>query len=1361
MSLTANSTGKLLGTAAIAPGGPTDTTTVLLMHCDGTNGGTSFTDSSSYNQTITNAGSVITSTTAQKFGASSFYTNGSVGNYYLSVTNSALMFGTSNFTIEFWMNPSDPASSTRNQRLMGNLPLGAYNSGAWAIGFNTVDNGKLHIDINNGVTGLIATTAQAAGTWYHIALVRSGSTWYFFQNGIQQATTTSSVSFDNGGTARPVYIGWSGYSTSSTNEYYNGYLDEIRFTNGVALYTSNFSVATSPFATIISPTTLSLPGSSGNYMDLTVSSPANFDCTASNLFCEAWVYRNSLGQQFITTNMNASTKSYAFYFRADNKLELDTQTRSVISTNIVPTGVWTHIAFSIVVPRTSNGTRVFINGNLENTSTNATTETYVATRSFYIGYYIGDARTMNGYIRDMRVIKDGIIPITSFTPDSAPFDLAGPSYAPGGSVVLALATQYMQKMAATPATAAPLVLTGTASIASGYGAGVSNRELQGTATITYGGAPTSNTALSLPGSSGNVMNLGPYFPAKVDPSTSNVFVEAWIYFNSASSPSTLQYIFSVSDSGSEDMGFFVNFPTETGFRVWNTSGGNSQATYSPTISASQWIHFAGSWDVTNNKVYVFVNGVVGGTVSTFSGTARSRSTSSLILGAGNAGTFFPGNEYIKDFRMLKGGIVPTTTFTPVAAAPFGLGTPTYVANMGTPVLSLYTQYFYPSWLSLPGSSGNFMNLGAAHPAHFDTRTSNLFMEAWVYSLAANGSVNQQIIAVTDNSATTDWNMFIGTDNIVHFGYWAPSYTQITSGAFSFTKWNHVALSWNPVTRAMYVFLNGVVSGPTTAGTTGVYSAARELHIGSETTGSVFNGYIQDVRVIRDGIVPTTSFTPGPAPFGLVSPSYAPGGSVVLSLATQYMQKATISGAPILSQLSAAARTAAVGAYSLRAVNGATAKAVNVNVRYPLGTFSTYTTVYGVVSASSEYPPGGDNPYAWKAFDGLTASPNYWASGANYTQGVARTTGTVTVAGGTNYYGDWLQIQLPASFVPTGYALTLQQGRINAPGTWYVFGSTDGSTWTLLDTRSGIAYTSFTDQQASTFQITGATNTYNYYRIVCNIVSYNTSFALAEFVILRAADFWADRLGNLLTAPVIGQRIQDWLGGATGYVSTWYDQSGAGNNMNQTNLANQPTIQRATKGGGYMIVFSSSAANYFIGPSYTVLNNTNYTICQCERRTQSIGQVTNPWSDNPILVAGDVNFLGTNTYLHNTYRNGNRYLNGQFGNDLDAGVSNFATASTEPIRYGYVLGSTTSGRRIYIYGDPAGAPILSTNASQTTMLNMTSGDVRIGYNGLGGMSTTYVGEMYEILIFRQSLYDIDNTGGQITAIYQNQLSYTGT
>ena len=200
-------------------------------------------------------------------------------------------------------------------------------------------------------------------------------------------------------------------------------------------------------------------------------------------------------------------------------------------------------------------------------------------------------------------------------------------------------------------------------------------------------------------------------------------------------------------------------------------------------------------------------------------------------------------------------------------------------------------------LYIPGTSGNYFDFGANSPAHFDTRSSTLFMEAWIYSLAANGSVNQQICAITDATGT-DWNCFIGTDNIIHFGYWAPSYTQALTGTITFGAWNHVAVGWDFATRGMYVYLNGVATGPTTASTTGVYTPTRTFRIGSETTGSVFNGYIRDLRVIKGGTVPTTTFTPDSNPWRYNTiPSYVTGGTNVFGLYGQYLGNASLHTAP--------------------------------------------------------------------------------------------------------------------------------------------------------------------------------------------------------------------------------------------------------------------------------------------------------------------------------------------------------------------------------------------------------------------------------------------------------------------------------
>ena len=82
-------------------------------------------------------------------------------------------------------------------------------------------------------------------------------------------------------------------------------------------------------------------------------------------------------------------------------------------------------------------------------------------------------------------------------------------------------------------------------------------------------------------------------------------------------------------------------------------------------------------------------------------------------------------------------------------------------------------------------------------------------------------------------------------------------------------------------------------------------------------------------------------------------------------------------------------------------------------------------------------------------------------------------------------------------------------------------------------------------------------------------------------------------------------------------------------------------------------------------------------------------------------------------------------------------------------------SASTTKRVYI-----NASILPvTNTSYD--LAATTGAMTIG-KSFGTTNTTYYyGEMYEILVFTKSLYDLDNTGGLITQVYQNQLGAYGT
>ena len=270
------------------------------------------------------------------------------------------------------------------------------------------------------------------------------------------------------------------------------------------------------------------------------------------------------------------------------------------------------------------------------------------------------------------------------------------------------------------------VYKGTAAVTYGSGSGVSNRELQGTATVTYGGAPTSNTALSLPGTNGSWMNLGSTNPAHFNTGTSNIFAEGWIYLNNTSGAQIVITSSNTATSTGEDWGLYFYLGTPYSFVYTSTS---SYTTPSAAVSSGTWNHVAFAFDSTNNKLYTWTNGTPGATVTT-AGTPKYFAGNPVHIGAQLTTGVNPLNGYIRDLRVVQGGIVPTTSFTPTQA-PFRLNVPSYVTG-GSTVLSLAEQYFTPSWLSLPGTAGAFMNLGSSSPVNFDFRLNNLFFESWIY-----------------------------------------------------------------------------------------------------------------------------------------------------------------------------------------------------------------------------------------------------------------------------------------------------------------------------------------------------------------------------------------------------------------------------------------------------------------------------------------------------------------------------------------------------------------------------------------------------------------------------------------------------
>jgi len=190
-------------------------------------------------------------TTTKKYGTGSMKFDGT-GDYLTVPNNPAFSFGTGDFTIECWVyiagNSSPDGGGNRTAGLFSAYAASGVVSRGYTFEIegnaSTTGTGLSFYNNNSGTQiSLIATTTISQGTWHHVAVCRSGTTTRLFLNGSSVASGTLSNQHVN--SDYPIAIGRLGYA--SFLQEFNGYIDDLRITKGVARYTSNFTAPTSAF----------------------------------------------------------------------------------------------------------------------------------------------------------------------------------------------------------------------------------------------------------------------------------------------------------------------------------------------------------------------------------------------------------------------------------------------------------------------------------------------------------------------------------------------------------------------------------------------------------------------------------------------------------------------------------------------------------------------------------------------------------------------------------------------------------------------------------------------------------------------------------------------------------------------------------------------------------------------------------------------------------------------------------------------------------------------------------------------------------------------------------------------------------
>jgi len=637
----------------------------LLLQGDGTNGAqnNTFLDSSTNAFTITRNGNT-TQGSFSPYGSNwSNYFNGSTNT--LDVPTSANnSVGTGSFCFEAFIYMENASAQ---QFLVANASSG----GLW-IGFNIDAANKLAIGrVATAIDNEVSYT-WTNGTWYHIAVNRSGTNLQFFVNGTQVGSTGSnSVNYPSQG----YRIG-----SETTQKYFSGYISNFRLVRA-SVYTTTFTPSTTPLTAITDTAILtcqsnrfidnstnafaltangslsvqrfnpfgtataystSVIGGSG-YFDgtgdnLSFANGAGFDARTGDFTIECWVNPNSTSQSGVVGNLTnnnglAQWQIFINYAPSNKQVIFLYGTSSSYLGNVLiggntgtlSIGSWNHIA----ITRSSTTIRVFLNGLVVATDTTGNSFFNNNPNSFVIGSHADSSEFTNGYITDVRVIQGTALYTSAFTPPTAPLT------AVSGTSVL---TNMTNGAIFDNAMMNDLETVGNAQISTSvYKYGTGSLYFDGTGDALRGQNNTPN------------LQFG----------TGNFTVECWLY---QTATNTYPSILEIGNHATQPGGIIFIASDGSTITAYNGAAGFLGTAIAPTLNT--WNHIA--W-VRNNGVFkIYVNGVGN---AGFAFTGNLNTSSSVTIGAEVAlSAPYTYQGYMDELRVTKGYARYTANFTAPTAA---------------------------------------------------------------------------------------------------------------------------------------------------------------------------------------------------------------------------------------------------------------------------------------------------------------------------------------------------------------------------------------------------------------------------------------------------------------------------------------------------------------------------------------------------------------------------------------------------------------------------------------------------------------------------------------------------------------------
>lgn len=224
----------------------------LALHCDGTNGSTTFTDV--HGKTVTANGNAQISTAQYPSlpgKTSSCYLDGS-GDYLSLADHADFEFGAGDFSLRARINISAWAQNYGGTYYFVPFSKDSWSGRSWSVqvigtasSFTTLR--FVGFSDNSNSTTVDGAFSFSLNTWYEITVVRSGNLIYLFVDGTLLNAGGTAFSRTLQDTANTFKVGAHAYDGTFLG-YLNGYVSEIEVCKAYALATSSYTPSPIPFA---------------------------------------------------------------------------------------------------------------------------------------------------------------------------------------------------------------------------------------------------------------------------------------------------------------------------------------------------------------------------------------------------------------------------------------------------------------------------------------------------------------------------------------------------------------------------------------------------------------------------------------------------------------------------------------------------------------------------------------------------------------------------------------------------------------------------------------------------------------------------------------------------------------------------------------------------------------------------------------------------------------------------------------------------------------------------------------------------------------------------------------------------------